>query len=65
MLRIADNPEALNIVKYADKYNLNSNDYYNLKETQSILDAVEGLNIDNPFECMLYNQMMSALDEQY
>lgn len=65
MLKIAESQEALRIVNYADKYNLNNDAYYSLQKTQDILDAVEGLDINNPFECKLYNQMMSALDGVY
>lgn len=53
------------ILTYCNEHNLDNSIAKEIRDTQIILEESEKLDINNPLECMLYNQMMAGLDATY
>lgn len=54
-----------NILDYCKEHNLDNKVAKEIRDTKLVLDEADKLDINNPLECMLYNQLMAGLDGAY
>ena len=60
-----ENKREKDVLSYCNDHNLDNSIAKEIINTQRILEESEKLDINNPLECMLYNQIMAELDAEY
>ena len=60
-----DTEEDTNILDYCREHHLDNRTAEEIRDTKIIFEEADKLDINNPIECMLYNQMLAGLDNNY